>query len=122
MSRDVPPGAQNHACFILRPLKCLLAAFRFHLKSQTETDAPHLEVRVERDDDEIILVLPQHGADSLDGPNHDEFLIAGANRLSNRISAREELLHQAIADQANRNDMVIFKIGEVPAQYQSSRV
>ncbi len=74
-----------------------------------------LQIRAERDDDEGVLVLPEHGADLFEGADDGELGVFGANGAAQRVDVGKELLGHAIADQADAARVAVFEVGEVAA-------
>ena len=63
--------------------------------------AAQFQVGAQRDDDEVVLVLAQHGADLFERPDDRELVLPSADRFPSGSASGKELAAPAVADQAD---------------------
>ncbi len=94
----------------------------FDLQLKAVSQAAEVEVGGERNDDEVVLILSQHGADPLERADHRELLIFSADDAAQRVLAGEELIHDAIAHQADGGRVAVLLVGEIASAFHGPSI
>src|SRR5215472_4362099 len=111
---------QDELCLILGLSKC---SFRgLYVDGQACVRSLDTEKYAERNDYEIVLILPQDTPDLFHHADHHQLVVADTKRFADRIFAKIQLLHERVSDEADIHLAFSFGRREVTAIVDGSSV